>query len=1173
MCKEFGMERRRLQALIAACAFVLAGCGDDSGSSEQGDKAIGAQCEKSAECASGNCKDGACAEAETPEPTPDGNRANGASCSADAQCASGHCAQGKCAAKDGEKGGIGDACKANGDCASSRCDNGRCVAADATPGDIGDDCKTNSGCASGLCHAGKCAASICGNGELEDGEACDDGNTKDGDGCSADCKTVEEGYHCDAPGYDCIIESCGNGYVENGEECDDGMFNVDYGKDACSPACKKAHYCGDGLLEKADIDNGEECDAGENNRPADSQERDVCSTECKRLNYCGDGKIQDGEACDDRNSADGDGCSSQCQVEAGWTCVYSGGKSACSPLACGNGVVEPEYGEACDDGGRVSGDGCSANCRIESGWNCTQKDETGKSVCVQTCGNGVVESEYGETCDDGNTASGDGCSSACKAEAGYNCVVAKDSQRSTCYARLCGDGYVAGSEECDDGNAKDGDGCSSSCKREPGYHCPAGGGACEKDVCGDGKVTGDETCDEGTNKTAGCIDCKMQAGWECLVPGASCTQTAECGNGKLEGIEECDEGTNKTDGCNGCAIAAGWRCPDGAGKACIKGVCGDGILDKGEACDDGNTQAGDGCSPICETEPIFECMGSECRPTCGDGLTLLEAGEECDDGNNIAGDGCSPDCKIESGWTCEAPGASATWPQYLDLPITYRDFIKYDKKFGTGDGYVSQALYDSVPDSCKGTDNGYRAEYPLEVGRPSPDFYSYCPDSRCLNVVLPDLDDDGKPALNAANNITKAPNMSEQVTCRYLYTCPEVFKWWYTDVAGLNKRYDATLRLTHKGSGTYEYSNTGFLPLKNITDAEGGRGYTDVAGYGEFTSEFHTYFKYNGNEKLTFNGDDDVWVFFNRKLAVDVGGIHPAWEKSITLSEATAKGFKMFPGGIYPFDMFHAERCLGGSSFKLTLTGFVQMGKSTCDTKCGDGIVAGAEECDIEGHVDDEVAQKAGCYKCKFKSYCGNGKVETGEGCDEGGDNDWCKSCKIVTCGNGKLDEHEGCDTVDGKVVFAGKTEAESQGLTCSMCRIVGCGDGIVDEGEECDDGNSIDNDGCTNACKRPTCGDGIVQTFMGEVCDDGINDGAYGHCGLGCAYQAPRCGDGVVDSYQGEICDDGINDGSYGTCNADCTPAPHCGDGIVQEGFETCDEGDNNGKGSCGVNCMKIIN
>lgn len=64
------------------------------------------------------------------------------------------------------------------------------------------------------------STAVCGNGVLEDGEACDDGNVVAHDGCSATC-TVE-------------VPVCGNGYVEAGETCDDG--NLVNG-DGCSSAC------------------------------------------------------------------------------------------------------------------------------------------------------------------------------------------------------------------------------------------------------------------------------------------------------------------------------------------------------------------------------------------------------------------------------------------------------------------------------------------------------------------------------------------------------------------------------------------------------------------------------------------------------------------------------------------------------------------------------------------------------------------------------------------------------------------------------------------------------------------------------------------------------------------------------------------------------------------------
>ena len=82
------------------------------------------------------------------------------------------------------------------------------------------------------------------------------------------------------------------------------------------------------------------------------------------------------------------------------------------------------------------------------------------------CGNGVIQS--GETCDDSNTASGDGCSNLCAVEQGYACT----GTPSVCtIISVCGDGAITGSETCDDANTTAGDGCNASCAPESGYAC------------------------------------------------------------------------------------------------------------------------------------------------------------------------------------------------------------------------------------------------------------------------------------------------------------------------------------------------------------------------------------------------------------------------------------------------------------------------------------------------------------------------------------------------------------------------------------------------------------------------------------------------------------------------------------------------------------------------------
>ncbi|HZI13994.1 MAG TPA: DUF4215 domain-containing protein [Myxococcus sp.] len=171
---------------------------------------------------------------------------------------------------------------------------------------------------------------------------------------------------------------------------------------------------------------------------------------------CGDGERNDPEACDDKNTTAGDGCSAACAVEEGWSCAAAGGP--CQAKACGDRIVAG--GEECEDGNATAGDGCSAACRLEEGYKCP----TVGGPCARiVCGDGVPEGT--EECDDGDNDMGDGCSPLCVREPRCS--------NGTCEAR-CGDGIMLPndtSEQCDDGNTRSNDGCSSTCRFEPGFAC------------------------------------------------------------------------------------------------------------------------------------------------------------------------------------------------------------------------------------------------------------------------------------------------------------------------------------------------------------------------------------------------------------------------------------------------------------------------------------------------------------------------------------------------------------------------------------------------------------------------------------------------------------------------------------------------------------------------------
>ncbi|MBK9263754.1 MAG: DUF4215 domain-containing protein [Polyangiaceae bacterium] len=111
----------------------------------------------------------------------------------------------------------------------------------------------------------------------------------------------------------------------------------------------------------------------------------------------------------------------------------AGGMGGGSSANCGDSVVDYLQGEQCDDGNTTSGDGCSSACKIEA---------------AATCGDGKLDIVNNEECDDGNTMGGDGCSASCQLEP---------------VGQACGDSSITAPEVCDDGNTASGDGCNATC--------------------------------------------------------------------------------------------------------------------------------------------------------------------------------------------------------------------------------------------------------------------------------------------------------------------------------------------------------------------------------------------------------------------------------------------------------------------------------------------------------------------------------------------------------------------------------------------------------------------------------------------------------------------------------------------------------------------------------------
>ena len=145
------------------------------------------------------------------------------------------------------------------------------------------------------------------------------------------------------------------------------------------------------------------------------------------------------------------------------------------------------------------------------------------------------------------------------------------------------------------------------------------------------------------------------------------------------------------------------------------------------------------------------------------------------------------------------------------------------------------------------------------------------------------------------------------------------FKQWY-NTSEVNRAFPKKLPLTETtpGSGIFGYDSTAFFPLSPTE----GFGITPKNGNPQgmnflFTTEVHLQFKYTGSQKFTFRGDDDLWIFVNGQLALDLGSMHNAEEGTIDF-DAQAAALNIVLGGSYSMDIFHAERHTSASNFKIT---------------------------------------------------------------------------------------------------------------------------------------------------------------------------------------------------------------------------------------------------------------
>jgi fibro-slime domain-containing protein len=249
----------------------------------------------------------------------------------------------------------------------------------------------------------------------------------------------------------------------------------------------------------------------------------------------------------------------------------------------------------------------------------------------------------------------------------------------------------------------------------------------------------------------------------------------------------------------------------------------------------------------------------------------------------------------------------------FDKPNHVIQFIQDDGNGEDPDGTIDYIkVYDGVLDSDEVASNASSCPSqadPITLTGTIRDFCDPAIEGQCIDH--PDFEDPPIDGLEEGAVEATLGNDGKPVFAAFgstQFSTAENFDQWYRDVDGVNtaKQFSITLEPESLDPDVVTFQDGSFFPIDGELFGDQGRSHNY-----HFTYELPAKFVYQGGEFFEFCGDDDIWVFINNELVIDIGGIHGQTCRDVQLDN-----LELTKGNTIDFKLFFAERHTSGSNFK-----------------------------------------------------------------------------------------------------------------------------------------------------------------------------------------------------------------------------------------------------------------